>query len=855
MTNPLFRMPAVTDGITAVERWINSSPHDQRKKLLASCSVLLADTEPMIRPVFSVPTAAADFLRQHGGLDDQTSESDVTREEVTIDALSARLLLCPGNDAPPVDSVLILAEHMDEQAFAELLSALSLIETRHQELLLLEAESGESVMAIELRGADPACLTDGSLGPIDVLQVRDLGFRVATPLGLVHPMVEFSPALIQIQGSGNSVLLWRSDPSDELKGAFVSMTVRDQRIRHPADLFTLTAGTFAAIPPNNEITPPPIEIHLEQASDGAVIPDHRTTRILLELKESAGGRTMRRLLDIMDEVESGLLDTEARIWSSRIGAGAASPTSHHVCFRTQRLPSDYAGRGARVFAQPANFEAHGIPLFIEVGYELRPAVDSFLETLPNDHPLIQQLTRDFPAKTAGGDCHHFLQTNPHGNPSHKTLVGGELLTDHIGTIVAEAVALPPGSSPDATAARRLAESIRGERDRNLLNIREVAEAEAREVQKEFDSVLADLTRHVDDVEDQLSDSALKTESLTKLANDLVDLLKEAPRDWWTLHNAVDQINSQITTPRLAWLETIDGEKKSYRTTQAETIQRINDASELVDSRIVELRKWLKAAQDARSTLNKKIASAEALSGRLANTSKEASKDHQKATSILDDVTRQTAEEDERLARKGEVILRRQQALEVRQRANDAKKKIQGEQESAIRERSKLIDAEHQRLLEQEARLEAEVARLDLLEHKTIPALEQTCRSMKNRIDRVDAPALERKLNELRAGEMELKNLRVSLESRLEKADAGLADVERREKFAAEQKERAEKQEQILEKRIARLRRVQAAIAEKKAKLDQANRELHRRETEAESQMPGKKPARPTGLFKFLGSRK
>ena len=748
MTISYFHMPALSDGVEAMDRWMKSLPHGQQAKTLENCLFRVPSNGSVEGPFVSVPESGTAFLQEHGGQPKTAFPSDHDGDLISFDQLSSRLELVPSDDSDPASSLLILAEDLDAESFAELLSGLTLIRSKHQEILILEAEGDQQVTAIELIGTDPRDLTDGSLGHVSIFQIRDLGFRTATPLGLVHPMAEKTPGLIRITNPRNEVLIWRSDPTDDRKGGFVSMAVKEQRTRIPADFFIFAPKRFPTTTPDNRITPPSIEIHLEKSPAPSEGDDRRTARVLLELRGSSSGQSFRRLLDIMDEVDSGVLAEDTQIWTSRLGAGEASPTTHHICFRTDRPASEFATHGVRAFAQPEAFDSRSIPLFIEAGFSLRPAIDTILEVLPDQHSLIRQLTEEFPTESDGQPCHHFLRVNPHGEPSHHVLSGGERLIDHIGTIVAETYALPPHESRDADESNKLAKSIRAEKERNIENIRVTGEEESNLIRSEFDAILADLTQHVGAVEARITECSTRAASLSEIATSLEQSLAKTPLEWWTLQQAVETINSKIIEPRAIWLKRLDSEKAENWNQQKQAIKELADAKGLVNSRLAILKQWLSEAEKSRSELNRVLQQVQSVQEKLTASVAQASKDHQKASLVLERTSTELDLEAQRQAEVEKRILQRQQAISARQRDLEIKKSNQEQAERLAAQRGAQIDGEYDQLSNRKIRLEAEINRIDQLETQEIPELERSCNSLQKRLGSYDKESLEGKSRNL-----------------------------------------------------------------------------------------------------------
>ncbi|MCP4907409.1 MAG: hypothetical protein GY910_20725, partial [bacterium] len=663
MTNALLRMPELSDGISGIDDWMRTVPHKTRGASLDLCKVTIRQNAARRRFVFSVPDSAVEHLGRRGGEIEASESLDDGDETFPFSKLQGRLLLGTAKSASPPNARLILIEDQNPGAFSDLLSALSTIRSTSQELLVFESASKRRIPGIRLTGVEPHDLNDGILGSARSLQIRDLGFDVATPTGFIHPMAEACPELIRIQNPGSDLLLWNSNPGDEQRGAFVPLSVLERRRRQPADYFRFTPKSFITSEPENDVSPEPIDIRLVKILDRKRDEDRRRKQIILELKDPTGTQNIRRLFDTMDEAESGLFDTDARIWTSRPGKSAAGLTTHRILFRTESPLAEVVGPDVRAFVQPSAFEARGIPLFVELGHRLHPAADAFIDELPIDHPLASQFTEMFPAESEGRDCHHLLRMNPHGMPSHHVLRGGELLRDHIGPIVAETIALPPDTSTDSNVSRKLAESIRSARDRNLENIRATGADEAEAVIGEFDEVLAELSRHVDQLEKQLDGSASKAKVLTEVATHLEIELAKSPGDWWRLDALVGRLNNDIIKPREDWVAKLDSATRQFEVGQKAALSRLADAAAIVEERLGLIRGWVKTSETARSALQRNLEQAAQLQHHLKRVAAKAAEDHANATAMLVSVSKSLEAEDRRLQSSEDRLRKKKAALE------------------------------------------------------------------------------------------------------------------------------------------------------------------------------------------------
>ncbi|MDB4775585.1 hypothetical protein OAG62_00525 [bacterium] len=847
-------MPALPDGVEAMDQWIRSIPTRQQAKGLEACQFLIPADGALEGPFVSVPSSAAEFFAQYNGRPESSLPSGDGWDSISASQLPDRLLLQPSDETDPPSSLLILVEDHDPESFAELLSGLTLIPSKHQVLLSLESESGTQATAIELVGADHRDLSNGSLGPIEILQIRDIGFRTATPLGLVHPMAEKTPSLLRINNPHDSLLIWRPDPTDDRKGRFISMKLAEQRTRIPADFFKVVSEQFPTTLIKNQVMPPEIEIHLERTPVAVEEDQFRTSRVLLELKDTSNGQGFRRLLDIMDEVESGVLDQDARIWTSRLGKGAASPTTHHISFRTDRPASEFAARGIRAYAQPEAFDSRSIPLYIEAGYSLRPAIDTLLDRLPTEHPLIRQLGEEFPATSDDRPCHHFLRVNPHGTPSHQVLTGGELLIDHIGTIVAEVLALPPDASRDTAATKKLAEEIRGSRKRSLENIRTAGKEESDLIRSEFDSVHADLLRHVSAIETKIKECSTKAMSLSEIATSLEQSLAKTPAEWWNLQKTVETINAKIIEPRATWLKQIETQKTQVWDQQKQVLKELSDSKSLVSSRLKVIQTWLTQAEESRRELDRVLTQAQVVQRKLTTAVTQASKHHKTASLILEEVSGKLDLETQRLAEAEQALLRRQQAIAARQRELEVKKTAQGQAEKLADQRSTQIDGEYDQLSKRKVRLEAELNRIDQIETQEIPKLERSCNSLQKRLEGYDKEALEKKSRNL-------SDRRARLNAELQSIQRTEEDLQFKEAANRGVEAQIREAKDLLEGREKKLhdRRVDQEsrrknLERRRRKLDaaeEAARERERQDNAAEEELQ-RKEGRTTGIWERGG---
>lgn len=819
----LIRIP-LPDGMAALERWARAIPAANREASLAMCHLRFSSPPDARDVTFEVPSAASAHLIERGGLTVEDIDERPT-ERIPVGQLAGRLLLQSADSTTAPDSLLVLMEGLDAEGISETIAGLSEVATSDQIIHRLQGEDSTEVLAVELLGVVDPSFVRQAIGAATLHQVRNSeGVRFATPFGNVHPLVDTCPSMLRTSERRGGVNLWRSVRGGTRTGEFTHFAIRSSEKRIPADLFELT-GAFADVePPTPSGEPPRIPIRMIRDAASRRVSEIEVGSMLMEVTGTTSNQALRSLLDLLDEVEAGLLDRDTTIWTSRHGASELSPTTYHVWFRSERRPEDFAATGARVFVQPLSFLEREIPLFIELGWALRPALDRVHDVVGRDHPVFVQLAERFPSEIDGRRCRHLLRSNPHGAPSHLTLAGGDPLIDLVGEVVLEAHALPIGevASRDRRLGERIADRIREERESTIDRIADAGRIESEAIRGEFDATLSELQRLTERLEGELGEVAARVEQLKSTTAAVGGCIQEAPRSWWQLSDSVNRIDLAILEPREQWLGEMLRQVEATRRNVVEVRSRIGDAVRLVDSRITELEACESAATAAREQLNERISIAEKTGANVNRIATEADSFHDQAFKVLEEVRRRADQETARLEQTAAMISAQRNELATRERELAAVRRQQDEDERRNSERARSLDTEHDRLLKQKADLEREIARLNHLESSEIPQIGRAIERFTRELGRIDVQALERRARSLAANRDDIRRQIEALENRITALDE-------QERTIAADRQALEGRATTASERLKRITAIEADLRDRETKLTQLRQQLDDRE--------------------------
>lgn len=814
---PVLFKTSLADGLATIERWAKSLPPDRRAENVRSCCVH-ADGDQWTRTmVFEVPGTAGTFFKEIAG---DPIDGGVDGDRIALDSLPDRLLLQPSRPERGADSLLVLFEGLDSDDIAETLLGLADLGTSDQVILRLEFEEGRSVRGVELFGVIDAHRIVAMIGSASLHQVRHIGNRrFATPHGMVHPLAEMCPTILQAVSGPVDFGLWRESASQRATGAFHPCRIVSSEPRLPADLFEVTDALAATDPVGSSAEPPSIPIHLIPSSASLRSDEPEVGSIIMEVHGANAGRARQRLLDLLDEVQSGILDEETTIWTSRSGSSEISPTTYHIWLRSNRDPQELASTGVRIFVQPRAYEDCGLPLFVEYGAVLRPPLERVYEVVGKDHPVFHQLRDRFPAEKDGRPCRHLLRRNPHGDPSHVTLQGGERLIDLIDEIVlaTHAVTIEGRSSTDATEGSRMADRITEEKAATDQRIASAGHEASAAIQAEFESVLADLDRVTSQLESQLQGLKQRVDALRSITSTIDKAVTDAPRTWWSLSEPVNRVDREILEGRESWLKRIDDESEVVRNDVAALRSRLEDASRIVNERLQKLRGLEASARDARSQFDDRIESAEKTRRRFIETVADAEEMHAQATQVLEMVQKNCDAEARRLDAEATRINERRSRLDATQRAQATRRQQQDAEQQQLSIRGRQLKEELQRLEQQAAAIKAEIDRLHHLEHTEIPGVERDIKRFSDRLSGIDKDEIERRAARLREERERMRIEWETLRARSEQLDREAEEI------AAERTQQDERRAEVSAK--------QRGINARRQEADDAKRELNRREAE------------------------